>query len=280
MKIDMNNVTMLKIIIITLLIFSIFTGIASALGITNAGFGNVEQGNRYDIPVTVITSEQGFDNHFIIEIEGEITDWVSVTPMEFDLPAGENQTLTVNLEVPENARLGEYKGSITAVGQKGVPSPGETPGGAAVGYTIAARSLLSATVIKPNAVESVSVTHVDALGSVKPNSVVKFDISIKNTGNVPAIATPTLLISSDTGTTEIPGVPVELEVDEETTIKMYWDAPEKGTYTAVVSIACGGTTVNSDPVSITVTDSSLPGMQAYSVIITILGAAVLLRRRS
>ena len=271
---------MLKIIVIILLIFSIFTGTASALGITNAGFGNVEQGNTYDIPVTVITSELGFDNHFIIEIEGDLTDWVSVTPMEFDLPSGENQTLTVNLEVPENARLGEYKGSITAVGQKGVPAAGETSGGAGVGYTIAARSILSASVIKPNAVESVSVTHIDAPGSVKPDSVVKFDISIKNTGNVPAIATPTLLISSDSGTTEIPGVPVELEMDEETTIKLYWDALEKGTYTAVVSIACGGTTINSDPVSITVTDSSLPGMQSYLVMIAIFGAALLLRRRS
>lgn len=271
---------MLKKIIIISAILSIFIGTASGLGITHAGFGDVEQGKTYDIPVTVITSELDFDNHFIIEIEGDLTDWVSVTPMEFDLPAGESQTLTVNLEVPENARLGEYKGSITAVGQKGVPAPGETSGGAAVGYTIAARSILSASVIKPGAVESAAVTSVNVPGKVKPDSVVKFDISIKNTGNVPAIATPTLLISSDAGTTEIPGVPVELEVDEETTIKMYWDALEKGTYTAVVSIACGGTTVNSDPVSITVTDSSLPGMQAYLVIIAIFGAALLLRRRS
>jgi len=271
---------MLKEIIIISAILSIFMGTASGLGITHAGFGNVEQGKTYDIPVTVITSELDFDNHFVIEIEGELTDWVSVTPLEFDLPAGESQTLTVNLEVPENARVGEYKGSITAVGQQGVPAPGETTGGAAVGYTIAARSLLSASVIKPGAVESVAVTSVNVPGKMKPDSVVKFDISIKNTGNVPAIATPILLISSHTSTTEIPGVPVELEVDEETTIKMYWDAQEAGTYTAVVSIACGETTVNSDPVSITVTDSSLPGMQTYLVIITILGAAVLLRRRS
>jgi len=277
---DVKVVIMFKKIILISIILLIFTGTASALGITHAGFGNVEQGKSYDIPVTVLTSDRDFDNHFIIEIEGELTDWVSVTPMEFDLPAGENRILTVNLTVPQNARLKEYKGSITAVGQKGVPVAGETPGGAAVGYTIAARSLLSATVIKPGAVESVAITQVYAPGSVEPGSTVKFEISIKNTGNVPAIATPTLLISSDSDTTEIPGVPIELEVDEERTIKMYWDALEKGTYTAVISITCGGTTINSDPVSITVTDSSLPGMQAYLVIIAIFGAAVLLRRRS
>ena len=271
---------MLKKIIIILAFLSIFMGTASGLGITHAGFGDVEQGNNYDIPITVITSELDFDNHFVIEIEGDLTGWVSVTPLEFDLPAGESQTLTVNLKVSENVRLGEYKGSITAVGQRGVPAAGETSGGAAVGYTIAARSLLSASVIKPGAVESAAVTGINVPDRVKPDSVVKFDISIKNTGNVPAIATPTLLISSDSGTTEIPGVPVELEVDEETNIKMYWDAQKDGTYTAVVSIACGGTTVNSDPVGITVTGSSLPGMQAYSVIMTMLGAAVLLRRRS
>jgi hypothetical protein len=271
---------MIKYIIIISAVLSVFMGTASGLGITHAGFGDVEQGKTYDIPVIVLTSELDFDNYFIIEIKGDLNEWVSVTPMEFDLPAGESQTLTVNLEVPENARLGEYKGSITAVGQKGVPAPGETSGGAAVGYTIAARSLLSATVTKPGAVESIAITHVDAPARVKPDSVVKFDISIKNTGNVPAIATPTLLISNKAGTTEIPGVPVELEVGEGTTTKLYWDAQEDGTYTAVVSIVCGGTTVDSDPISITVTDSSLPGMQAYSVIIAILGAALLLRRRS
>ena len=271
---------MFKKIILISIILLIFTGTASALGITHSGFGNVEQGKSYDIPVTVLTSDRDFDNHFIIEIEGDLTDWVRVTPMEFDLPAGENQILTVNLTVPQNARLKEYKGSITAVGQQGVPSPGETPGGSAVGYTIAARSLLSATVIKPGAVESVAITQVDAPDSAKPGSTVKFEISIKNTGNVLATVTPTLVISSSEGSAEIPGLPVELEVDEEKTIKLYWDAPEDGSYSVVVSILCGEKTIESEPINIAVSGSLLPGMQAYLVIIAILGATMLLRRRS
>ncbi len=65
---------------------------------------------------------------------------------------------------------------------------------------------------------------------------------------------------------------------EEKTAKLYWDAQEEGTYTAVVSIACGGKTVNSEPVSIAVS-RSIPGVQAFAVIIIILASAALLRRK-
>ena len=266
-----------KIMIISAILF-VFMGMASGLGITHASFGDVEQGKIYNIPVTVLTTNLDFDNHFVIEIEGELKDWVTVTPMEFDLPAGESMALNVSLRVPENAKLGKYNGSITAVGQKSVPSPGETPGGAAVGYTIAVRSLLSASVIKPGAVESVAITRMDAPGKVKPDSTVRFDVSIKNTGNIPATASPVLIISKGTDTTEIPGVPLELSVGEEKTAKLYWDAQEEGTYTAVVSIACGGKTVNSDPISIAVSPS-IPGVQAFAVITIILASAALIRRK-
>jgi hypothetical protein len=80
----------------------------------------------------------------------------------------------------------------------------------------------------------------DAPGKVKPDSVVRFDVYIKNTGNVPATIEPVLTINSSRSTTKIPGVPLELIEGEEKTAKLYWDAPEEGTYTAVVSAAFGG----------------------------------------
>ncbi|HID19444.1 MAG TPA: hypothetical protein EYP28_00665 [Methanophagales archaeon] len=263
---------------------SAFAGTASALGMLNLDFGNVEQGRTYTETVNVITSEMDFDNRFIIEKSGELAEWIDVSPMEFDLKAGDTQTLTVMLTVPEDAKLGEYTGAITVVGQRTAPAPGATPDGAAVGYTVATKSNLHANVIKPGAVEAVSILSVIAPERVDPGSVAKFDVSIKNTGNIPTTASPTLTVSKGTETVAtIPGVPVELNVDEEKTAKLYWDAQEKGTYTAVVAVTCGETITESEPISIEVSKGgfSIPSVSAFGVVASILAAFAfaLLRRK-
>lgn len=177
-----------------------------------------------------------------------------------------------------DAKLGTYKGYIKAVGQSTAPVPGETSGGAGVGYKIATQSKVYANVVKPGAVEAVSILSVDAPKRVKPGSVVKFDVLIKNTGNVPTTASPTLTISKAAEpAATIPSVPIELSVDEEKTVKLYWEAQEKGLYTAVVAVTCGETTTTSDPISIEVGKSTIPAVPAFTVVAAILAAVLLLR---
>lgn len=265
-------------ILISLLIIVLLTPLALSLGMPNCSFGQVEQGQTYYATIPVRQSALDFENDFTIETGGEMAGWLKVTPMSFSLGKDESQMLNITLTVPEDAKLGDYNGTIKAVGHRPVPAPNQTGGGAAVGYTVATLSKIRASVIKPGAVESVAITRMDAPGKAKPDSAVRFDVSIKNTGNIPATASPTLIISKGTDTTEIPGVPLELSVGEEKTAKLYWDAQEEGTYTAVVSIACGGKTVNSDPISIAVS-RSIPGVQAFAVITIILASAALIRRK-
>jgi hypothetical protein len=264
-------------IFISLLTIVLLTPPALSLGMPDCSFGQVEQGLTYYATIPVRQSALDFENDFTVETGGEMAGWLKVTPMNFSLGKDESQMLNVTLTVPEDAKLGDYNGTIKAVGHRPVPAPNQT-GGAAVGYTVATISKIHASVIKPGAVESIAITRMDAPSKAKPDSAVRFDVSIKNTGNIPATASPTLIISRGADTTEIPGVPLELNVGEEKTAKLYWDAQEEGTYTAVVSIACGGKTVNSDPISIAVS-RSIPGVQAFAVITIILASAALLRRK-
>jgi len=276
-------IIMLREIVIIGIVLAALIGNVSALGMPNVDFGQVEQGRTYIQTATVVTSPGGFDNHFIMEKAGALTDWITVSPMEFDLKAGDTKDITVTLTVPEDVRLGEYNGTLKAVGQKTAPMAGEPAGGAGVGYTIATKSKLSASVIKPGAVEALTILSVIAPKRVAPGSAAKFDVAIKNTGNIYTTASPALTISKGAeAVATIPGVAMELKVDEEETAKLYWDAQEEGTYTAVVAVTCGDKTTTSDPISIEVGGgaSAFVAVTAIlAVVIVILAAFVLLRRR-
>lgn len=259
-----------------------FTGTGSALGISNVNFGDVEQGKTYNQPALIVTSPEGFDNHFIMEKGGELAGWITIFPVEFDLKAGDDKDITVTLTVPEDARLGSYKGYIKAAGQYTAPAPGASLGGAAVGYRVATQSDVYANVVKPGAVEAVSILSVIAPKRVAPGSAAKFDVSIKNTGNIPTTASPTLTVSRGAETVAtIPGVAMELKVDEEKTAKLYWDAQAEGTYTAVVAVTCGETTTEAKPISIEVGKDrfSIPSEPALAVLALILAAFLLLGLR-
>ncbi len=266
-------------VVLALIVISIaagmLTGTVNALGMLNVNFGNVEQGKTYTETVNVITSTQDFDNHFVIEKSGELAAWIDVTPQEFDLRAGDTQPLAITLRIPEDATLGEYAGAITAVGKEPAPAPGEQEGGAAVGYTVAVKSRLSATVVKPGAIETVGIVKIETPSHVESGSVAKFDVSIKNTGNVPTTAEPVLTIYKGTETADsIHGAAVELEVEEEEIAKLYWDAEVDGTYTAVVTVTCAETTTTSDPITLEVGKGgfALPTLPAFAVLIAILTA--------
>lgn len=268
-----------------LLLLGVLSGTVSALGMLNLDFGAVEQGKAYTRTVTVVTSPQDFENQFVLELSGELAPWLAVSPQEFELRPGDSQVLTVTLTVPEGADLGEYTGAITAVGQRAAPAEGETGRGAAVGYTVAVKSKVRATVMKPGAVEAVSILEIHAPPQVVQGSVAKFAVRLKNTGNVPASASPLLTIQqgSDTVAT-VPGVALVLAVGEEKIANLYWDTEDTGRYTALVTVTCGGVAVTSDPVGFKVAKAgfSIPGLQApttVAALLALLGWRVLRRKR-
>ena len=175
------------------------------------------------------------------------------------------------------------------MGQKTAPIGGDSAGGTGVGYTIATESNMLARVVKPGAVEAVSILNVIAPGRVKPDDVATFDVSIKNTGNVPSTVTPALRISRGTETIDtLRGAPTELAVNEAETIKLFWDTRDvpEGTYTAVVELVILSTvnpgdefTTSSDPISIQVGGFLIHTVLAFAVIAAIFAAFVLLRQR-
>ncbi|MCK4734768.1 MAG: hypothetical protein KAT65_20105 [Methanophagales archaeon] len=259
-------------------------GGANALGIQKGNFFDVEQGGIYNITIYVYTATGDFENDFTIVKSGPLADWITVSPTEFTLDKGSMQPLSLTLIVPEDAKLGDYSGTIKAVGHRPVPVGNQSGEGSTVGYTVSTLSGLHARVVKPGAVEAVTILSVIVPKRVERGSTAKFDVSIKNTGNVPTTVSPALTVSKDAETVAtIPGVPVELSVDEEKTAKLYWDAQEKGTYTAVVAVTCGETTTTSEPISIEVGKGgfSIPSVPAFAVVAAILAAFAfaLLRRK-
>jgi hypothetical protein len=237
-----------------LFIFVACTGTVSALSIANLNFGNVNPGENSIQDLTLINSPQDIDNHFVIETAGDMKDWIRVTPREFDLAKGASQTLTVSLVVPKDAPLGSTTGTITAVGGRTVPSSGNESGGASVGYSVATKSKVSASVIKAGATADIAIVRVDVSPDSRPGDIVRFTVSAKNAGNVPVSGQFMVNISRGTAPMiSVPGSTVEFGINDQQTVKLYWDTQgqEAGTYTAVISVlpSTGGKDVKIIPES-------------------------------
>ena len=267
-------------ILISLLTIILLTPLALSLGMPDCSFGQVEQGQTYYATISVRQSALDFENDFTIKTGGEMAGWLKVTPMNFSLGKDESQMLNVTLTVPKDAKLGDYNGTIKAVGHRPVPAPNQT-GGAAVGYTVATVSKIRAKVIKPGAKEIVAIEDIVAPGKVSPGEIAGFSATIRNTGNVPTTATLTLTIQQGTNKiAEVPSAPLDLAVGEIKEVELFWKPAAEGNYQAVLTANYGGKTTNSDPISIAVGGSTLPGMQTFVAVIVLLGAAMLFRRRS
>lgn len=281
-----------KIFIYALLAFILLTGSASALGISSANFGDVEQGKTYNQTVTLVNSPNDFDNHFVVALDGAIKSWIKVSPAEFDLAKGNVKQITLSLEVPKDAGLGELTGTVTAEGKKTVPGTGGVSGGANVGYAVATKGNIYANVVKPGAVASVEITLVEVPATVPVSSVAKFTVTSKNNGNVATSANFKLDIKKDGKVVaSIPGTPADFALGEEKTAKLFWDTQgvAEGRYDAYVeatTIARGSektTSTTYKPVPITIGeekgDSNMLITAVAAVILIVIIAVVLKRRK-
>jgi hypothetical protein len=281
------------IIIQALLAFVLITQSASALGISSVSFVDVDQGKAYNQTATLINSPNDFDNHFVIEIDGAIKDWIKVSPAEFDLKKGEVKLINLTLEVPKDARLGEITGTITAVGKKTVPSAGAGEG-ASVGYAVATKGSIYANVVKPGAVASVEITGVEVPSNVPVGSVAKLTVTSRNNGNVVTTANFKLEVKKDGNVVaSIPGTPTDFTLGEEKSVKLFWDTQgaAEGRYDAYIeatTIARGTEKTTSSsykPVPIIVggekggINSTLIAATGATILIIIILAVVLKRRK-
>ncbi len=279
-------------VFILLMFFIVLNSTATALGISNANFGDVEQGKSYNITITLVNSQNDFDNHFIVEISGALKNWISISPSEFDLAKGNSKQINLTLKVPSDTVLGQSTGTVTATGKKTAPSGGADSGGANVGYAVATKGNIYANVVKPGAVASVEITNVEVQSNVASGSVAKLTVFSKNSGNVATSASFKLDIKKDSKiVASIPGTPTDFAIGEGKTVKLFWDTQgvEDGRYEAYIeaaTIAKGSEKTSSAtyrPVPVTVGKekdfNSLLLASAGAVILIVIIAVVLKRRK-
>lgn len=235
-----SNVIMTKTIVFiqAVLAFVLISQSASALGISSASFPGAEQGRSYTQTVTLMNSQNDFDNHFVIGIDGEIKTWIKVSPVEFDLKKGEIKLINITLIVPEDSKLGEVTGTITAVGRKTVPSSsgGE---GATVGYAVATKGNIYANVLKQGALASVEITGVEVSSHVVSGSVARFTVNSRNNGNVATSANFKLEVKKDEKViASVPDTKADFTLGEEKNVKLFWDTQgvEDGKYNAYIKV--------------------------------------------
>jgi hypothetical protein len=250
----------------------------------------VEQGKTYNQTVTLVNSQNDFDNHFVVTVDGVLKDWIKISPAEFDLAKGNVKQITLTLNVPKDAGLGELKGTVTAEGKKTVPSSGGG-GGANVGYAVATKGNIYTNVVKPGALASVEITGIEVPENVPVGGVARFTVSSKNNGNVATAANFKLDIKKDGKVvTSIPGTPTDFAIGEEKTVKLFWDTQgiAEGKYDAIIeatTIARGSEKTTSTayrPVPITIGEekgNSNTLMAVIGAIILIVIIAVVLKRR-
>jgi hypothetical protein len=246
------------------------TDTVSAFGISGVSFGRVEPGTINNITVLVYSSEKDFDNHFVMEKGGEIADLLSFSPTEFDLPAGGTEKVVVTLNVPADAQLDDNSGWIKAVGKRPVPGAGGE--GSVVGYTISLKKEMHANFVNPSVISSTHITSFSSPSTkVSSGDILMFDLDISNDGNMLTTVYPNVTVFKEQGKVEeIRGLPEELTVGGEKHIKLLWDTSdaEEEKYTAIASVKNGDTILTSDPIEITIGNSS-PTMPSLSALLAL-----------
>jgi hypothetical protein len=175
-----RKITALLIVIAALLVFpkAVF-----GFGITPVEINveNIKPGGRYEteIFVTRPVAEANEELKVILELDlAGIESWFKFSPgSEFTFPTGKNTTsFKVTIDVPANADLRNYKGTILAKGESGKM--------ASEGVTMVKAAVLGVNVIASDKdVYNLEVLTMDA-PEVNSGDPVRLLLNIKNSGNV------------------------------------------------------------------------------------------------
>ena len=253
--------------IITLTLFILLLNIitTSALWMKDANFGDVQRGKTYNLTIPIRSSPEEPDNHFVIEKGGDIARWLSFYPEQFDLHAGTLMNITLTLTVPPtDAEFGEYTGYIKALGKN-----------LSAGYSISAISYVRANV-RRKTLPNITITNFTVSKSeVERGEVVKFLLSIKNTGNCFANSTANISIykSKDKEHEIITSIErdIDLAPSEEKLLEVYWNTGNMsgGRYTAV-AFSSTNDEIKSSPVQVEVISEESPPLLLAALIIVVI----------
>ena len=218
----------MKKILLILLLALLFPS-ASALGIERVEFFEVEQGSTQTIIIDVYTSPTELENEFAYEIisdNRDVHDWISISPEKFIMDAGEQrQSITITLNVPVTAELGDYTGELKYAGSR-------ISGGGTIGYTVATKSVLHFKVVKEGAKKKVDFITMEAKSYIKPDEIAKFSSTLKNTGNIPINFYVSLIIEENYEEMfTVDSAPMNVGVGLFEDINLYWEPEQEGNYT-------------------------------------------------
>lgn len=229
----------MKRIWITLVVILLLTSPAYSFGSNDLELGLLKTDKTYTDTIRVC--KPGFDNNFIVEIDGS-KEWLKVTPTEFSLGPDDCQDLEVVLHIPGDAAPGLYEAQVFARGQETMPSST----GGMVGYKLTAKSDVSFMVADasgeiPGIKKEISIQEFNAIpNSALPGEIVKFLIKVQNTGNIKNSFETQLTITTNNKEVETLRMgKLALKPDEIKEVKLLWDTTgtEDGTYEAVSKIS-------------------------------------------
>jgi uncharacterized membrane protein len=81
------------------------------VGNSSLTFGSAPPGSIVSRNVSV-KNEATHSSRFRVSSVGSLADWVNVTETEYTLKGGEDRIMGISVNVPKNARLGDYNGTL------------------------------------------------------------------------------------------------------------------------------------------------------------------------
>lgn len=172
---------------------------AAGIGIRPAVIeGPAEPGvpQQHDVTITNLSNSQQTYFLFVRDISGvagagapifaaedaektgfEMSEWISISTGEIDLAPSQSQTVTVNIDVPEDATPGSHFAGVFV----SLNPPRMRQTGASVGYDVA--NIVSLRVAG-EAVEKASIRQFSTGNFIYGDSTVDFQARIENEGNV------------------------------------------------------------------------------------------------
>jgi hypothetical protein len=216
---------------------------------------NLLAGSHYEQEIVISRSNATNASTAVLELDApDINDWFSFDPGEsIPLPAGEQRvTFTVNIDVPNNAQLGDYSGYLRVKLE-------EENNAGQIAVVPAVRLDINLTVTNQEE-RSVKVTLADIM-DYPTNQPLVLTLKVVNEGNVAAGPTKATIVVSDLNenelsTLESTTIPtVQSFSTDEVEVSYSEHSLMEGDYFGLVTVYDGSTELYKDTIAFSVTEA-------------------------
>lgn len=242
------NLSKFKKVIYSILVFSTFlllvpNQVFAGLGISPAEIQNmhIKPGMSYEQVFEISRSKTDYVMDVSVSIDmnnEEQNEWISIEPsMKFQLDEGvDRRDMTVKVDVPEDAELGEYNGFVR------IETTGDSDGPGAVTVTEGARIDVNLTVTDQDYTEL--LVRLMKFEDVYGDDPIKLMLKIENKGNVEAAPSKVIAKIKDLTQTEVATIETQdiekVEPGKTQEVYAYFENTlEKGEYFGDVSVYNG-----------------------------------------